>query len=97
MHLGKKIKAIRLAEGLERKELSDLIGTPRATIRDYEQELRTPGGDMLIKITSHERFKKYTYWMMTDEVLPEAGQICPNFSILKLCEITEKKVFQKRA
>ena len=97
MELGKKIKAIRIAEGLERKEMSELVAIPRGTLRDYEQEVSKPKGESLLKITNHARFKKYTYWMMTDEILPEVGQICPNFSILERCEVTEKRGSQKRA
>ncbi|WP_394126959.1 helix-turn-helix domain-containing protein [Vibrio hepatarius] len=85
MNLGKKIKAIRIAEGLEREGMSQLVDIPRTTIRNYEQGVREPKGENLEKITKHERFKKYAYWLMTDEVLPESGQIAPDFSILLEC------------
>ncbi|MEZ9431703.1 helix-turn-helix domain-containing protein, partial [Vibrio splendidus] len=75
MELGKKIKAIRIAERLSQEEMSQLIDISVGAQRNYEQERREPKGDFLMKITKHERFKKYTYWLMTDEVLPESGQI----------------------
>lgn len=87
MNLGKKLKAIRLAESLEREEMSQLVDIPRGSLRNYEQGIRDPKGETLTKITNHERFKKYTFWMMTGEVLPESGQVSPDFSILLQCGI----------
>ncbi len=89
MNLGKKIKAIRIAEGLEREGMSQLVDIPRTTIRNYEQGVREPKGENLEKITKHERFKKYAFWLMTDEVLPESGQIAPDFSILLDCGVID--------
>ncbi|GAL25004.1 C protein [Vibrio variabilis] len=90
MSLGKKIKAIRVAERLEREEMAQLVDIPRGTIRNYEQGVREPKGETLEKITKHERFKKYAYWLMTDETLPESGQISPDFTILLELGIVEK-------
>jgi len=73
VELGKKIKAMRIAEALSRSEMSQLVDIPVGTLRDYEQNRRSPKGENLIKITKHERFKKYAYWLATDEVLPESG------------------------
>ena len=84
MELGKKIKAIRIAEKLSQEEMSQLIDISIGAQRDYEQERRIPKGDFLMKITKNERFKKYAYWLVTDEVLPESGQISPDFSILSV-------------
>jgi hypothetical protein len=35
------------------------------------------GSDILLKITQHSRFAKYTLWLMTDKTAPQAGQIAP--------------------
>ncbi|PMM76296.1 transcriptional regulator [Vibrio splendidus] len=96
MELGKKIKAIRIAERLSQEEMSQLIDISVGAQRNYEQERREPKGDFLMKITKHERFKKYTYWLMTDEVLPESGQISPDFSILLELGIVEKTTNDKK-
>lgn len=82
MELAKKIKAIRVAEKLSQEEMAQLIDISVGAQRNYEQDRRDPKGDILMRITKHERFKKYAYWLMTDEVLPESGQISPDFSIL---------------
>ncbi|MDE1352182.1 helix-turn-helix domain-containing protein, partial [Vibrio aestuarianus] len=82
MELGKKIKAMRISESLSRSEMSQLVDIPIGTLRDYEQEKRIPKGDILIKITKHERFDKYAYWLATDNTNPESGHIAPDFSIL---------------
>ncbi|MEZ8137569.1 helix-turn-helix domain-containing protein [Vibrio splendidus] len=97
MELGKKIKAIRIAEGLEREDMAQLVDIPRGTIRNYEQGVREPKGETLTKITNHERFKKYTFWLMTNGTLPESGQISPDFSILLECGVVSADDAAKRA
>lgn len=77
--------------------MAQLIDIPLGTLRDYEQEKRIPKGDNLIKITSHERFDKYAYWLATDKTLPEVGQISPEFSILLELGIVDVEDSQKRA
>ena len=52
----------------------------------------------MLKITNHPELKKYTYWLMTDEVLPESGQISPDFSILlQLGLVESEENVEKRA
>ena len=97
MNIGLKLKAIRLAEEIERDEMSQLVDIPRGTIRNYEQGVNNPRSDILTKITNHERFKKYAYWLMTDDVLPASGQVSPDFSILLRCGIIHEENINKRA
>lgn len=87
MDLGKKLKAMRIAEKLEREEMAQLTDIPRGTIRNYEQEISKPSAETLEKITKSERFEKYAFWLMTDKVLPESGQVAPDFSILLECGV----------
>ncbi|EOZ4927002.1 TPA: helix-turn-helix transcriptional regulator [Raoultella ornithinolytica] len=77
MKLSEKIKAIRMAEGLSQNQLCEIIDLPRSTLSKYESGLFEPGGNALIKYTSHPRFQKYTLWLMTDKTAPQAGQIAP--------------------
>ncbi|TPW60950.1 helix-turn-helix domain-containing protein [Klebsiella aerogenes] len=77
MKLSEKIKAIRVAEGLSQNQLCEIIDLPRSTLSKYESGLFEPGGNALIKYTSHPRFQKYTLWLMTDKTAPQAGQIAP--------------------
>ncbi len=89
MNLGKKLKAIRIAEGLTQDEMAQSIDVPVVSWRSYELGKRSVNEKNLIKITKHERFKKYAFWLMTDEVLPESGQIAPDFSILLDCGVID--------
>lgn len=89
MGLGKKIKAIRIAERLSQMEFSQLIEISIDSVRSYENERRTVNEINLMKITKHERFKKYAFWLATDEVLPESGQVAPDFSILLECGVID--------
>ncbi|WP_250655040.1 helix-turn-helix domain-containing protein [Alkalimarinus coralli] len=77
MNMCEKIKIIRKAEELTQKEFSEEAGLSISAIKKYETGRRTPNGIELEKITKSDRFKKYTLWLMTDEVAPEAGQISP--------------------
>ncbi len=82
MELEKKLKAIRIAEGLSQSEMAQLVDISVGSLRNYEQGRRELKTENLMKITKHERFKKYAYWLTTDETLPESGQIAPDFTIL---------------
>ncbi len=89
MNIGKKIKAIRIAEGLSQPKMAQLIDIPVGSLRNYEQDRKELKTENLMKITKNKRFKKYAYWLATDEVLPESGQIAPDFSILLELGIVE--------
>ncbi len=89
MNIGKKIKAIRIAEGLSQSQMAQLVEIKVDSLRDWEQERRIPRSDYLITITSHERFKKYAFWLTTGEVLPESGHVAPDFSILLDCGVID--------
>ncbi len=97
MELGKKIKAVRIAEEISQDTLAELTHVPIGTIRNCEQGRSEIGSDALTKITNHERFEKYAYWLVTGKVLPESGQISPDFSILLHLGIIEESQESKRA
>ncbi|MEW2681599.1 helix-turn-helix transcriptional regulator [Vibrio cholerae] len=98
MELGKRLKAIRISEGLEREEMAQLVDIPRGTIRNYEQGINKPSSENLMRITNFDCFQKYTFWLMTGKTLPESGQVCPDFSILLELGIVEDDAStQKRA
>lgn len=73
---------MRIAEGLSQPQMAQLVDIPVGTLRNHEQGRKELKADNLIKITMHEQFKKYAYWLITDKTLPESGQIAPDFSIL---------------
>ncbi|CAK1691335.1 Helix-turn-helix transcriptional regulator [Vibrio crassostreae] len=96
MELGKKIKAIRIAEQLTQGEMAQLIDISIGTLRNCEQSRKELKSENLIKITENEHFKKYAYWLVTNETLPESGQISPDFSILLELGIVEKVTNDKK-
>ncbi|RZP89608.1 helix-turn-helix domain-containing protein [Vibrio vulnificus] len=98
MKLGKKIKAVRIAEGLSQPEMAQLVDIAIGSLRNYEQDRKELKADNLVKITNNERFQKYTFWLMTGNTIPESGQISPDFSILLELGIVEDDAStQKRA
>lgn len=80
--IGEKIRAIRDTEGLSRTQFFELTGIPASTQKQYETGRREGvGSDILLKITQHSRFEKYTLWLMTGNTAPDAGQIAPALSL----------------
>ncbi|WP_440863384.1 helix-turn-helix domain-containing protein [Symbiopectobacterium purcellii] len=79
--IGKKIRAIRDAEGLTRIQFFELTGIPAGTQKYYETgRVESVGSDILLKITQHPRFEKYMMWLMSNKTSEAAGQISPTLS-----------------
>lgn len=79
--IGKKIREIRESEGLTREQFFELTGIPAGTQKYYETgRVESVGSEVLMKITQHQQLKKYTMWLMTDEIAPEINQISPALS-----------------
>lgn len=80
--MGEKIRVIRDAEGLTRQQFFELTGIPAGTQKYYETgRVESIGSDILLKITQHPHFAKYTLWLMTGNTAPEAGQVAPALSL----------------
>ena len=97
MNLGKKIKSIRLAEEMTQSQFSQLTSIPIGTLQNYENNKRTVNELNLSKISKNKQLKKYAYWLVTDDVIPDAGQVCPSFSILLHCGIIKEEIKELRA
>jgi transcriptional regulator with XRE-family HTH domain len=70
-----------MRKGLTRQQFFELTGIPAGTQKYYETgRVESIGSDILLKITQHSRFAKYTLWLMTDKTAPQAGQIAPALS-----------------
>ncbi|ELS2206776.1 helix-turn-helix transcriptional regulator [Salmonella enterica] len=79
--IGKKIRAIREAEGLTRTQFFELTGILETVQKSYETGKRENIGiETVMKITNHPRFKKYTTWLMNGDTDEAAGQISPALS-----------------
>lgn len=79
--IGEKIREIREAEGLTRKQFFELTGVPETAQKNYERGITEKIGiDTVMKITNHPRFKKYTTWLLNGETNEAAGQISPTLS-----------------
>lgn len=77
---GEKLKEIRNAEGLTQPAFAELTGVSLGAIRNYETGQREVGLSVLDKIIKHERFTKYTLWLMSGHTAEEAGQVSPALS-----------------
>ncbi|WP_174888803.1 helix-turn-helix domain-containing protein [Candidatus Williamhamiltonella defendens] len=63
---GKKLKAVRLNEGMTQIEFAHVLGIGLGTIKNYESGIRGVGLVILDKVTNHPKFSKYTLWLMTN-------------------------------
>ncbi|MGF2653488.1 helix-turn-helix domain-containing protein [Serratia marcescens] len=79
--IGEKFRLIREAEGMTRQEFADTVGLPYGTLTNYELRGKQVTEGALMKVAKNPRFKKYAYWLSTDETMPEVGQISPALSL----------------
>ncbi|WP_312156282.1 helix-turn-helix domain-containing protein [Lelliottia nimipressuralis] len=76
----KKLRDIRIAEGLTQAEFAKLLELGLGTVRNYESGQRDVGMGVVDKVVHHPKLEKYTLWLMTDKTAPAAGQIAPPLS-----------------
>ena len=77
MKISEKLRAIRKAEGLTQKKFCELSGLALSSLKIYEGGHKEPGLQIVKQVVNTPLFKKYTLWIMTDEIAPESGQISP--------------------
>lgn len=66
LDISEKFKLIRTRERLTQKEMAELLDMPYNSYKNYEQGSRRGISILeIIRILSHERFKKYLVWFMT--------------------------------
>ncbi len=90
--LGEKIRKIREAEGINRRDLSIMLNIPYSSLNNYEAGRIQVTENIMVRITNHPLFKKYTLWLMTGDIAPSAGQIEPalTHSGLDQSEVTSR-------
>ena len=88
MSFEKKLKAIIKEEEYSQAKFANEIGISRSAVEKYVSGKQEPAGGIMLKIVNHEKFKKYTLWLMTGDVNPDAGQVCPAFSTQEKCGLT---------
>ncbi|GAA4892559.1 helix-turn-helix transcriptional regulator [Ferrimonas pelagia] len=76
--LSKKIKAIREADGVSQPVFAEKTGISISSLKKIEAGYTGVGSETLVKLTMHPEYEKYTLWLMTGKVAPEAGQISPD-------------------
>lgn len=78
---GKKLKAIRDAEGFSQSAFAELTGVNIGMIKNYESGRQGVGVTVIDRVLETKDFKKYTLWLMTGETNEAAGQISPVLSL----------------
>ncbi|GEK13195.1 transcriptional regulator [Aliivibrio fischeri] len=94
MSFSKRLKAIIKQERHSQRSFSEVVDIPLPSLESYLAKKVEPSANVVMKITNHPEFKKYTLWLMTGEIEANSGQICPTEEIQKkygLLDITEKR------
>ena len=65
VNLGKKLKSLRLAENLTQQQVAQRLGVTKTIISSYENDLRQPSYDNLLKLAS--LFKVSTDWLLGND------------------------------
>lgn len=69
MNFGKRLKTLRIKKKLTQQQLADLLGLTKSVISAYENGLRYPAYDVLIKIS--RIFKVSTDFLLGVEIKRE--------------------------
>lgn len=77
---GKKLKAIREAEGFSQASFAELTGINIGVIKNYEGGRTGVGVTVIDRVLETRDFKKYMMWLMSGDIAPEAGQVSPALS-----------------
>ncbi|WP_023604644.1 helix-turn-helix domain-containing protein [Aliivibrio logei] len=88
MLFGKRLKSVIKEERFTQKEFAAEMDIPLRTIEEYVASRSKPSGDLFMKLSNHEKFRKYTMWLLSGTVEPGAGQVCPAFSTQEKCGLT---------
>lgn len=76
----KKLRDIRIAEGITQADFAKMMDIGLGTVRNYESGQREAGMGIIDKVVNHPRLEKYTLWLMTGKTAPAAGQVSPPLS-----------------
>ena len=76
----KKLMKMKEAEGLSRRQFSDVTGIPLNTIQKYETGHQPARAELVERVIRIPEFHKYTLWLMTGQTGEAAGQIAPALS-----------------
>jgi transcriptional regulator with XRE-family HTH domain len=77
MDYAKKIRDIRIAEGMTQAALAKECGLPLSSVQNLESTGRGVGLSTIERIVNTARFEKYTLWIMLGKTTEAAGQISP--------------------
>lgn len=79
--VGEKIRLMREAEGLSRREMGEVTGISPNNLKNYEILGRQIPAETLISILNIKRFRKYSDWLIFNTTDAAAGQIAPPLSL----------------
>ncbi|HAS61681.1 MAG TPA: transcriptional regulator [Vibrio sp.] len=88
MSFSKRLKAMIKEERFTQAKFADDMGVSRSAIEKYLSGENQPTAGLLMSISQHSVFRKYTMWLLSGTVEPDAGQVCPAFSTQELCGLT---------
>ncbi len=85
MSFSKRLKSIIKEERFTQAKFADDMGVSRSAVEKYLSGENQPSAGLLMNISAHPIFRKYTIWLLSGTADPIAEQICPAFSIQEQC------------
>ncbi|WP_075518089.1 helix-turn-helix domain-containing protein [Moritella viscosa] len=85
MSFDKRLRSIIKSENVSQKVFAEEVGVSVRAIEKYVSGERVPTGNVLMKIVSHERYIKYTMWLLTGGTEEDSDQVSPKLSIQEKC------------
>ncbi|WP_067043340.1 hypothetical protein [Moritella sp. JT01] len=85
MSFDTRLRAIIQEERYSNQQLANALRFNLSATANYIAGRSEPCYQFLMKFSRHDCLKKYTIWLLTGNVEPRSGQVCPVFSTQEPC------------
>jgi len=85
MSFDTRLRAIIQEERYSNQQLANALSFNLSATANYVTGQKEPCCQFLMQFSQHDCLKKYTIWLLTGNVEPRSGQVCPVFSTQEPC------------
>lgn len=80
MNFGERLKYVIQEEGMSQRQFAEEMDMSLVAIERYISGKREPASKFFVKFSESKKFNKYLVWLLSGNVEPGVGQVCPAFS-----------------
>ncbi|AVI66969.1 hypothetical protein CKQ84_14345 [Shewanella sp. WE21] len=80
MNFGERLKYVIQEEGMSQRQFAEEMDMSLVAIERYISGKREPASKFFVKFSESKVFNKYLVWLLSGNVEPGVGQVCPVFS-----------------